>query len=670
MIERIELLYLYEVQEGIVKVTSVKIESFRSIVDQTLAMYANCLGLIGLNESGKSNVLCAIRTLNSSYKLKRSDKSKITDAKPSITFTFDINEQERQEIKNNLDKWLADNTKVKFEDLFPKQASFKPTFAKTQTLNEKYEMSSSEKTTLGNVNCSDLLFAAKSSGNEAVEFEYGNETVTVGAARIIRQPLAKTLPDGIYVKLTDFYVNIYLRDVVAKVVKRYMPLVTYWEFDTKHLIPSEITYDELIAAEDIQDFSVPLYNVFYICGELNITDDDEIVEAIKEWRQDSGKRRRDSDLINLAVNTHIKKVWPDYSQEISISLEETKMTVHFKDPLSPRKNYYEMVERSQGFKTFISFILTMAIDAEWNPNHILVLDEPETHLHPSGVRFMRDELYKLAEKGNQVVFATHSIFMANRKELDKHVIVVKEHEKTLLQPVTRNNLIQESVIYEALGTTLDEFSIRPFNIVFEGTLDRYIFDFYCRYCLNKRENKAYKYELLDGGGTNLMTRFFHDKCIPRDSQWVLVLDGDKAADNLVENLKRSYGSSFDTSFKIFRYSEVKDFELEDVLPIKIVTESFKKAAEQHQMQQFAEIAFNRDKPFSGQAKEAYSRANLSKVDAEKIEITFKDILLENIKLVIDQEIFIESKVSGRNEAFKKRFHEYYNFLLNVLAGLP
>lgn len=653
------------------KVTSVRIESFRSIVDQTLAMHSNCLGLIGLNESGKSNVLCAIRTLNSSYKLKRSDKSKITNAKPSITFTFDINEQEKQEIRNNLEKWLADNTQVNFEDLFPKPATFKPAFAKTQTLSEKYEMTSSEKITFGDVNCADLLFAAKDSGNETIEFQYGNQTVTVGAARIIRHSLARTLPDGgIYVKLSDFYISLFLKEAVTKVVRRYMPRVTYWEFDTKHLIPSEITYDELIAAEDIQDFSVPLYNIFCICDELNITDDEEIVEALKEWRQDSGKRRRDSDLINFAVNTHIKKVWPDYSQEISISLEETKMTVHFKDPLSPIKNYYEMVERSQGFKTFISFILTMAIDAEWNPNHILVLDEPETHLHPSGVRFMRDELYKLAEKGNQVVFATHSIFMANRKKLDKHIIVVKEHEKTLLQPVTRNNLIQESVIYEALGTTVDEFSIRPFNIVFEGTLDRYIFDYYCNHCLSKRENKASKYELLDGGGTNLITRFFHDKCIPRDSQWILVLDGDKAADNLVENLKRSYGNSFDTSFKIFRYSQTKDFELEDVLPIDIVTESFKKAAEQHQLQQFEGVAFDKGKPFSSQVKEAYSRANLSKVEADKIEIAFKDILFEKVKFVIDQEISIEGKVSGRNEAFKKRFDEYYNFLLNILPSLP
>lgn len=647
-----------------------KIESFRSIVDQTLVLSANCLGLIGLNESGKSNILCAIRTLNSSYKLKKSDRSKITNTKPCITFKFDINDKEKLEIKENLEKWLADNTQVTFEDLFPRQSNFAPAFTKVQSLNEKFEMSSVERTTFGSVNCSDLLFAAKFQGNETVELEYGNETVTVGAARIIRQSLAKRLPDGIYINLSDFYINVYLKEAITKVAKRYMPRVTYWEFDTKHLIPSEITYDELLAADEIEDFSVPLYNVFYICEELKIEDDDQIFKTIKEWRQDSGKRRKDSDLINLSVNNHIKKVWPDYSQEISISLEETKMTVHFKDPLSPIKNYYEMVERSQGFKTFISFILTMAIDAEWNPNHILVLDEPETHLHPSGVRFMRDELYKLAAKGNQVVFATHSIFMANRKELDKHIIVVKEHEKTLLQPVTRNNLIQESVIYEALGTTVDEFSIKPFNIVFEGTIDRYIFDFYCNQCLNRKNNKALKYELLDGGGTNLITRFFHDKCIPRDSFWALVLDNDKAADNLIESLKKNFGKYFDTSFKVFRYSNIKDFELEDVLPIDIVTEAFKNAAEKHQVHQLAEITFNEQKPFSGQVKEAYSRATLSKIEADNIEGSFKEVLFEKVKLVIEQEISKESKAAGKNESFKLRFSEYHDFVLSVLSALP
>ena len=89
--------------------------------------------------------------------------------------------------------------------------------------------------------------------------------------------------------------------------------------------------------------------------------------------------------------------------------------------------------------------------------------------------------------------------MIDRAKLERHVIVKKDYESTNLIPVERSNILQEAVLYEAIGTTIDEFSIRYKNIIFEGDIDRYIFDFYQRNCIDK--NRFSEYELHNGGGT-------------------------------------------------------------------------------------------------------------------------------------------------------------------------
>jgi predicted ATP-dependent endonuclease of OLD family len=51
------------------KLAKINISDFRSILSQEINFQENCIGLIGLNESGKSNVLNAIRILDNTYPL-------------------------------------------------------------------------------------------------------------------------------------------------------------------------------------------------------------------------------------------------------------------------------------------------------------------------------------------------------------------------------------------------------------------------------------------------------------------------------------------------------------------------------------------------------------------------------------------------------------------------
>ena len=77
------------------KLTKILIHAFRSVVNQEIEMNENCIGFIGLNESGKTNVLQAIRTLDNNFPLSIKDKSKINDELPKIDFLFDLDVDEK-----------------------------------------------------------------------------------------------------------------------------------------------------------------------------------------------------------------------------------------------------------------------------------------------------------------------------------------------------------------------------------------------------------------------------------------------------------------------------------------------------------------------------------------------------------------------------------------------
>lgn len=106
-------------------------------------------------------------------------------------------------------------------------------------------------------------------------------------------------------------------------------------------------------------------------------------------------------------------------------------------------------------------------------NSLLLIDEPDMSLHPSGSRYLRDELIDIAKK-NFVVFSTHSIFMIDKENISRHIIVKKEHEKTNITNATKSNVVDEEVLFNALNYTVFDI-LQKNNLIFEGWRDKKLF---------------------------------------------------------------------------------------------------------------------------------------------------------------------------------------------------
>jgi len=138
-------------------------------------------------------------------------------------------------------------------------------------------------------------------------------------------------------------------------------------------------------------------------------------------------------------------------------------------------NVFNFAQRSDGFKRFVSFLLSVSANVKSGDltNCLLLVDEPDISLHPSGARFLRDELIRISES-NTVVYSTHSVFMIDRETIGRHLIVTKEEEKTKLDVADDENMFSEEVILNALGSSVFD-ALREQNILFEGWKDKQLF---------------------------------------------------------------------------------------------------------------------------------------------------------------------------------------------------
>src|SRR5690606_22502428 len=120
---------------------------------------------------------------------------------------------------------------------------------------------------------------------------------------------------------------------------------------------------------------------------------------------------------------------PNHPIKITFKIMDGHINFHVKDIDSKGKAQTSDM-RSDGFKQFVSFLLTIAAENknEELKNTILLLDEPETHLQPKAQEYLLTQLIGITNnnKNNIVFFATHSNYMIDKKDLGKYYRIEKK----------------------------------------------------------------------------------------------------------------------------------------------------------------------------------------------------------------------------------------------------
>jgi hypothetical protein len=154
--------------------------------------------------------------------------------------------------------------------------------------------------------------------------------------------------------------------------------------------------------------------------------------------------------LGRSVTAHIRTVWPNHPIEITFLINGVTINFHVRDVGSTRPKTAD--QRSDGFKQFVSFLLTVSAQNknEELANAVLLLDEPETHLHPLAQEYLLSELIKLTSnaRGNVVLFATHSNYMIDKQDLSRNSRVRKEKDETRVDELDKKHASYASVTYD------------------------------------------------------------------------------------------------------------------------------------------------------------------------------------------------------------------------------
>jgi energy-coupling factor transporter ATP-binding protein EcfA2 len=464
-------------KEFAMKLDRVEIVNFRSIANITIELDPACIILVGINESGKSNILRALSLLAQENTPSPADLREISPDEDPVTeayirFIFHLEDAEKDQIYKNL------KTKVLGHPSKPllKKGSQKITledfcYSRREGLYRVNLMN-------GVKNASYWLLRSK---EFEVEPRWTKTSDKLPPAALVQvQELAKEinlksffLVDNATLKEDDRKyleevspeeINDFVGKEIADLVKAKLPECIFWQYDEKNYLPPRINLSQFAASPHICQ---PLMNMFRLAGIQDIREECDKAKGISAHGLKNLLHR-----VAFASTKHLHAVWKEYKW-VSFELVPNgdNIDIGIKDQFTS----FEFSQRSDGFKRFVTFLLMVSTKTKTNllENALLLVDEPDTSLHPSGARFLRDELIKISQK-NRVVFSTHSIHMIDRDSIKRHLIIKKDEEITSTTQATDSNIVDEEVLYNAVGYSIFE-SLKKKNILFEGWRDKRLY---------------------------------------------------------------------------------------------------------------------------------------------------------------------------------------------------
>lgn len=452
--------------------------NFRSIKDQTIYFEPRCRILVGINESGKSNILRGLSFLSKeiipeSDDLREESHEEDLIHESSVLFVFSLNNEDRVRIYENIKSIiLCDNFNkpiIRIDDNALTLAQF------CNTLEEGlYEIDVESKKKHGSYwtfpNEHEILQGwCKPSQDLPTETTTDTATETSAAPvdfksfSIIDNDFQADIPQDKITSITIEDLHFLVGTAIANYVKINLPNCVVWNYDEAYLLPAKLDINSFCNDPNV---CIPLKRMFNLSGY------NDIGKQIQEAKEHPNKMINMLERVAKITTDHIKEIWPEYGN-IKIDLRENSN--HIEATIRDVHNHYNFARRSDGFKRFVSFLLMISASNKTKElnNVLLIHDEPDISLHPSGIRHLLKEMIKIS-KNNYVVLSTHSIYMIDNDNIGRHIIVKKQDEVTTLTEADVSNIVDEEVLYNSLRVSVFDI-IKKFNIIFEGWRDKHLF---------------------------------------------------------------------------------------------------------------------------------------------------------------------------------------------------
>lgn len=460
--------------------------------------------LLGKNEAGKSNLLKAIAAVFDKYKVSNKDKrkrinnEKINTEDYFVRAYFKLDPIDFKEIYNRFCKKYTGIETIKFKNLDSLEELISTIFFQITI-----------KIFVGDNNMPSLYYWTPNS--KIIELE---APVYLNGKKISTEP-------GINFDLVEE-----LFEVVSEIYIEQNFNCIYWQFSENYLLPNKVDISSFI--QKPSDYK-GLENIFHLSNRLNIKE--EFENSLSE----------DGDYSNLLqqvsekVTTTFQRIWKDF-KDTAIELLPDGDDILIK---VVNKAKYSFEDRSDGFKKFISILLMLSTESRANKiseKDIILIDEPDQSLYPTSAKYLKDELIEISKK-SIIVYSTHSQYMIDSNCLDRHLIVEKNDDVTVARIEDKNApYSNDELLRRAIGSSIFE-CLQDKNIIFEGWLDKELFNKYCEYHKKSKDFNNIGISYLAGisGVETLVTLL-----ILANKKFIIVADSDEASSKKRNEFIKNY----------------------------------------------------------------------------------------------------------------------------------
>ncbi len=189
--------------------------------------------------------------------------------------------------------------------------------------------------------------------------------------------------------------------------------------------------------------------------------------------QNHEERQLLANRASAVVTKKMRELWTERELTVRFNLDER----HFDTIVSDPNLFYpvdvNLDERSRGFKWFFSFYMTFAADTADGPaeDAVLLLDEPGLFLHAMAQRDLLDHFKN--DFRNQIVYTTHSPFMIPTEDIaSARTVNISPEEGTTVTNDPTGDAMTLFPLQAALGYGITQtLFVGERNLVVEGVSD-------------------------------------------------------------------------------------------------------------------------------------------------------------------------------------------------------
>ncbi|WP_230281045.1 AAA family ATPase [Croceicoccus sp. Ery15] len=479
---------------------SFRVRNFRSINDSGEIDVSRITALLGRNESGKSNILRALHSLNPADGFealspikdfpRHRKLSECRDWTPVVDSTWQLTKYEQQRIA---EIWPAADGVTEVDVCRRYDETRTVGIAGSTT---EFDLAA-VKSEARKIDAAVKAKAAKLADDTKAELEKAADTfvsaIGVGqtgakwaetatpALAALRQALAAAdteltdAQDQKVVALEEMAEAIPQNEEAHKAARKWvierLPVFMYLE-----------DYPEIKGHQDIAQFlqrksqGTPTQadtNFEKLCKVAGLSPD-QLQELLQQNDQET--RGQLANRAGAVVTTAIRKRWKDRELKVRFNLDAQHFDTLISDPNSTYDVEVNLDERSRGFQWFFAFYIVFAADTDDGEAEgaILLLDEPGLYLH---ARSQGDLLRHLEDDfANQIVYTTHSPFMVPTHQLDwVRTVNIAEEAGTTVSNDPTGDARTLFPLQAALGYDLAQsLFVGPNNLVVEGVTDFWV----------------------------------------------------------------------------------------------------------------------------------------------------------------------------------------------------